>query len=89
MTFVELVEVIAKAARVKKSTVAKILKASNEEILKALRTGETVMLLGFGVFYSSKRKGRSLFGGTRKSKDSYTVKFRLSRRRKNWKNLGL
>lgn len=81
MTFTELVEAVARETNKPKYLVADILRVSYEETMKALETGETVVLSGFGSFYSVGLKERPLFGGTRMSGAKRRVRFRLSRRR--------
>lgn len=64
-----------------KTKVRKLLKAFIEETSETLKTGERVVLPGFGVFFSQEIKPGSLFGGTRTSEGGKKIRFRQSRRK--------
>ena len=55
----ELIEVAAKEAAVSKAAAGKALDAIIGAITKAVAKGDTVTLVGFGTFSSSKRAARS------------------------------
>lgn len=54
----ELIDVAAKAADIPKTTAGKALDASIEAIIHAVAKGDSVTLVGFGTFSSSKRAAR-------------------------------
>jgi len=55
----ELVDIIAKEAAVTKTAAEKALSATMAAIVKAVSKGDTVTLVGFGTFKSSKRAART------------------------------
>lgn len=55
----ELVEIIAKEADISKATADEMLSATIAAIVKAVSKGDTVTLVGFGTFKSSKRAART------------------------------
>ncbi len=55
----ELVEAVATAAEITKSDAEKALAATIASIVKAVAKGDTVTLVGFGTFKSSKRAART------------------------------
>jgi DNA-binding protein HU-beta len=55
----DLVEKMAKEAKVAKKAAGKALDALLDEIKKALKKGNKVSLVGFGTFSVSKRKART------------------------------
>ncbi|MDP2751943.1 MAG: HU family DNA-binding protein [Rhodocyclaceae bacterium] len=55
----ELVDAIAKEAAVTKTAAEKALSATMAAIVKAVSKGDTVTLVGFGTFKSSKRAART------------------------------
>ncbi len=59
MTKDELVARIAEATNMPKAHVNKVLKATLEEITKALQQGEKISFVGFGSFYTAKRSART------------------------------
>jgi nucleoid DNA-binding protein len=80
MTFVELVEAVAKETQLPKATVSKTLKSFQTQVGQALESGERVKLAGFGAFYSVTLKPRpGLFGRVSESKS--TIRFKESRSR--------
>lgn len=81
MSFVELVEAIAKRTKMPKAKVRRLLQAFVLETSETLKTGERVVLPGFGVFFSQEIKPGDLFGGTRKSEGGKKIRFRQSRRK--------
>lgn len=54
----ELVEIIAKEADISKAAAEKTLSATTAAIVKAVSKGDSVTLVGFGTFKSSKRTAR-------------------------------
>ncbi|MDK9702488.1 MAG: HU family DNA-binding protein [Sulfuritalea sp.] len=58
MNKAELVEAMAAGADLSKAAAAKALDAALESIVKAVAAGDTVSLIGFGSFKSSKRAAR-------------------------------
>ena len=58
MKKVELVEAVAKSAGLTKSAAAQAVDATFEAIIKALKKGEKVPVVGFGTFGVSKRAAR-------------------------------
>ena len=58
MKKVELVEAVAEAAGLSKSSAAKAVDATFEAITKALKKGDKVPVVGFGTFGVSKRAAR-------------------------------
>ncbi len=54
----ELVTRVARATNVPKTQVNTVLKATLEEITKALKKGDKVSLIGFGTFLAAKRAAR-------------------------------
>ncbi len=55
----ELIDAIAKEADLSKAAADKALSAAVETIVKAVAKGDTVTLVGFGTFKSSKRAART------------------------------
>ncbi len=58
MTKTELVEKMAKEAKVTKAAAAKALDSFIDGVKKALKKGDKVMLIGFGTFSVTQRKAR-------------------------------
>ena len=54
----ELIDIIAKEADITKAAADKALSATTAAIVKAVSKGDSVALLGFGTFKSSKRAAR-------------------------------
>ena len=55
----ELIEIAAKEADISKAAAGKALDATINAIVKAVSKGDTVTLVGFGTFKSSKRAART------------------------------
>ena len=55
----ELIEIVAKEADLSKAAAGKVLEAITAAIVKAVSKGDTVTLIGFGTFKSSKRAART------------------------------
>ncbi len=55
----ELIEIVAKEADLSKAAAASALDAVTAAIVKAVSKGDTVTLIGFGTFKSSKRAART------------------------------
>lgn len=55
----ELIEATAKAADISKAAAERALSAMIEAVVKAVAKGDTVTLVGFGTFKSSKRAART------------------------------
>ena len=55
----ELIEVIAKSAELSKADAERALNATIETVVKVVAKGDTVTLIGFGTFKSSKRAART------------------------------
>ncbi len=55
----ELIEAIAKAAELSKADAERALNATIDTVVKAVAKGDTVTLIGFGTFKSSKRAART------------------------------
>lgn len=55
----ELIEAIAKDAELSKAAAGKALEATIAAVTKAVAKGDTVALVGFGTFKSSKRAART------------------------------
>ena len=55
----ELVEAIAKAAELSKADAERALNATIDTVVKVVAKGDTVTLVGFGTFKSSKRAART------------------------------
>ena len=58
MTKVELVDKMAKEAKVSKAAAAKALDSFVDGVKKALKKGDKVTLIGFGTFSVTQRKAR-------------------------------
>lgn len=58
MNKTELVEVVAKEADITKAAAEKVLSAMISAVTKTVAKGDTVTLIGFGTFKSSKRAAR-------------------------------
>ena len=58
MTKLELVDKMAKEAKVTKAAAAKALDSFVDGVKKALKKGDKVMLIGFGTFSVTQRKAR-------------------------------
>ncbi len=58
MNKAELIEIVAKDADISKSAADKFLSATIAAVTKAVSKGDTVTLVGFGTFKSSKRAAR-------------------------------
>ncbi|HIE05276.1 MAG TPA: HU family DNA-binding protein [bacterium (Candidatus Stahlbacteria)] len=61
MTKAELVEKIAKKAKIKKRQAAVAVDTFVDAVTAALRKGQKVSLVGFGTFSVARRKGRTGF----------------------------
>jgi DNA-binding protein HU-beta len=72
MTKVELIEKMAKDARISKAATGSALGSFIEGVKKALKKGEKVTLVGFGIFSVSKRKARK--GRNPKTGETLTIK---------------
>jgi DNA-binding protein HU-beta len=59
MTKADLIERIAKDVSVSKADAGRALEATIETIVKTLKKGDKVSLVGFGTFSVSKRKART------------------------------
>lgn len=59
MNKAELIEIVAKEADLSKAAAAIALDAVTAAIVKAVSKGDTVTLIGFGTFKSSKRAARA------------------------------
>ena len=59
MNKAQLVDAIAKDAKITKVDAAKVLDATTSSITKALKKGDRVALIGFGSFSISKRAART------------------------------
>lgn len=59
MTKAELIEKVAKEAKITKAAANKSIDAIVDGISKALKKGDRVSLIGFGTFSVSKRKART------------------------------
>jgi DNA-binding protein HU-beta len=59
MTKAELIEKVAKEAKITKAAANKSIDAIIDGISKALKKGDRVSLIGFGTFSVSKRKART------------------------------
>ena len=55
----ELIDAIAKGAKVSKADAARTLAATIDAISKSLKKGDSVALIGFGTFKISKRAARN------------------------------
>lgn len=81
MTEVELIEEVARTLKTTKRVVALVLDATKLYMENALRSGESVVLTGFGSFKVEKFKKKPLFGKPREKGFWVKVKFHPSRRR--------
>jgi DNA-binding protein HU-beta len=59
MNKAELIEIAATAADISKAAAGKALDAAIQAIVKTVAKGDTVTLIGFGTFKSSKRAART------------------------------
>ncbi len=59
MTKEELIEKISKAVPLSKADAGRALNSTIDSIVKALKKGEKLTLIGFGTFSVSKRKART------------------------------
>ncbi len=59
MNKAELIEIAAKEADISKVAAGKVLDALTGAVVRAVSKGDTVTLVGFGTFKSSKRAARS------------------------------
>ena len=59
MNKTELIEIVATEADLSKAAAGKALEAVTAAIVKAVSKGDTVTLIGFGTFKSSKRAART------------------------------
>ncbi|MDF7675878.1 HU family DNA-binding protein [Neisseriaceae bacterium ESL0693] len=79
----ELIEAIAKDADLPKATAAKALDGMMNAVAAALKTGDTVTLIGFGTFYVGERSARTgrnpKTGEPLEIKASKTPKFRAGK----------
>ena len=55
----ELIDVIAKQAEISKAAAGRALDATVAGVLQALKSGDTVTLVGFGSFYVGERAART------------------------------
>jgi DNA-binding protein HU-beta len=58
MNKAELIEAVAKAAKITKVDAENVLNSAIDTIKKSVKKGEDVTLIGFGTFTKSKRKAR-------------------------------
>ena len=58
MNKAQLIENVAKATKVSKSQIEKILDTTLDTVKKAVKKGDDVKLVGFGTFAKAKRKAR-------------------------------
>jgi len=58
MNKAQLIEAVAKAAKVTKVDAEQVLNSALDTIKKSVKKGEDVTLIGFGTFTKSKRKAR-------------------------------
>lgn len=79
----ELIESIAKDAEISKAAAGRALDGMMNAVTKALKSGDTVTLVGFGTFYVGNRAARSgrnpKTGVTIKIPASKTPKFRAGK----------
>lgn len=79
----ELIESIAKDAEISKAAAGRALDGMMNAVTKALKSGDTVTLVGFGTFYVGNRAARSgrnpKTGATIKIPASKTPKFRAGK----------
>ena len=79
----ELIDQIAKSAKISKAAAGRTLDATTAAITKALKKGDLVTLIGFGSFYVGKRaarKGRNpRTGATIAIKAANSPKFRAGK----------
>jgi len=81
MTEVEIIEEIAAAQSLSKATVAAVFHQAKDVMRKALESGESVTLIGFGALRVEKHKKKQLFGKPRGEGFWVKVKFHPSRRK--------
>lgn len=55
----DLIEAIAKSADISKAAAGRALDATIDAVMKSLKKGEDVSLVGFGTFYVGKRAART------------------------------
>ena len=55
----ELIDVIAKQAEISKAAAGRALDATVASVMEALKSGDTVTLVGFGSFYVGERAART------------------------------
>ena len=79
MTRTELVHDVARKVKLPRRVVAAVLGALPSSIIPAIRSGESVTLHGFGVFYGADLKPKELFGEGKKSALKRKIRFRQSR----------
>lgn len=58
MTKLDLIDVIAQKAKIKKAAAERAINALVDEIKETLEKGETFTLTGFGTFFASERSAR-------------------------------
>jgi len=75
MSFIELIKEIASETGLPRSEVRKVLLSLGDQVVKTVRAGETVKLVGFGVFYRVTLSKTGLM-----SEESDKVRFKQSRR---------
>lgn len=80
MTFLELIEQVAKRTGVSRTSVRKVLEALAEEVTETVLSRENVVFFGFGKFYYVEVKSRD---GDGKSFTRTKIRFRWSRRSMN------
>ena len=79
MSLAELVDVVSKHTGLPRAQVLATLKTSLNTMTAVLKSGERVVLPGFGTFTHYDIKPRVLFGGGRVAKVRRKLKFRQSR----------
>ncbi len=72
MNKTELIEAIAAEADLSKAAAGRALEAAMEAVIKALKKGDMVTLVGFGSFYVGKRAART--GRNPRTGESITIK---------------
>ena len=80
MSFGELVVEVAKATGLPTDVVRVALRGFVHEARRVLKSGERVVLPGFGTLRPYELTPRALFAGTRASEGGHTIRFKESRR---------
>ena len=80
MNLSELIAVVSKETNLSKAQVKLALRSATKSMLSVLKSGEKVVLPGFGTFYHRDVIPSAIFGGRVKTRARRKIRFHQSRR---------